>query len=406
MLVIRAARLFDGEGFVRGGATVFVEDGKVRHIEAGLSDTPAPGRVVDFGDVTVLPGLVDTHAHLVADSGKGALDRVAGYSSEELAGVVADSLQRQLAAGVTTVRDLGDRDWVAVERRDRQRAGDSKGIPAEPFIVASGPPVTSPGGHCFYMGGEVDGPAAMARAVQERVDRGVDIVKVMASGGMNTPGTDVLRTQFSDDELQFLVRQAHDRGLPVTAHAHGLSAVEQALAAGVDQLEHCSCLTETGVHVSDELLDTLVSRAIPVGAALGTPPPQVIARAPARVKAMMERAGITPEMFRELRLRTVERMHHAGVRLVAGRDSGISPFLAHGSIREGVTFLAEAGAKTAEALAAATSLAADACGIGERKGRIRPGYDADLAIVDGDLQADLEQLGAVRAVFLRGRQVA
>jgi imidazolonepropionase-like amidohydrolase len=115
------------------------------------------------------------------------------------------------------------------------------------------------------MGGEVAGRAAIARAVQERAERGVDVVKVMASGGMNTPGTDVMRTQFTDDELEFLVEHAHGYGLPVTAHAHGLPAVEQALRAGVDALEHCSCLTETGVRITDELLDDLARRALPVG---------------------------------------------------------------------------------------------------------------------------------------------
>ena len=275
---------------------------------------------------------------------------------------------------MTTVRDLGDRDWVAVEHRDRQRAGVAA---PEPTILASGPPMTSRGGHCHYMGGEVEGRNAIAAAVREPADRGVDVVKVMASGGMTTPGTDVLHTQFTSEEMGFLVEEAHRHGLPVTAHAHGLPAVEQALGAGVDGLEHCSCLTETGMSVPDDLLDTLAARGTPIGAALGVPPPEVIALAPAGVRAMMERAGLTPETFRQLRLDTVRRMHEAGARFVAGRDAGISPFLAHGSLREGLAFLVEAGATVEEALAAATSLAADACGVGDRKGRLRPGFDAD-----------------------------
>jgi imidazolonepropionase-like amidohydrolase len=339
MLVIRSTALFDGQGCLPRLATVLVDDGTILGVEQGWPDPPEHAEVLNLGEVTVLPGLVDTHVHLVADSEWGALDRVAGYSPEELSRVVEESLRRQLAAGVTTVRDLGDRDWVAVEHRDRQRRG---GVPPEPTVLASGPPLTSRQGHCHYMGGEVEGRDGIAGAVQERADRGVDVVKVMASGGMTTPGTDVLHTQFTSEEMTFLVEEAHRRGLPVTAHAHGLPAVEQALAAGVDGLEHCSCLTEGGMSVPEEVLETLAAGGTPIGAALGVPPREAMDRAPAGLRAMFERAGFTPESFRQLRLDMVRRMHEAGARFVAGRDAGISPFLAHGSLHEGLAFFVEA----------------------------------------------------------------
>jgi imidazolonepropionase-like amidohydrolase len=202
--------------------------------------------------------------------------------------------------------------------------------------------------------------------------------------------------------MTFVVEEAHRRGLPVTAHAHGLPAVEQALAAGVDGLEHCSCLTETGMHVPDDVLETLAARGTPIGAGLGVPPPEAMAKAPPGVRAMMERAGVTPEIFRQLRLDFVRRMHEAGARFVAGRDAGISPFLAHGSLHEGLAFLVEAGATVEQALAAATSLAAEACGVGDRKGRLRRGYDADLIAVGGDLEHHVSGLTDIRAVVLAG----
>jgi imidazolonepropionase-like amidohydrolase len=379
--------------------TVVVQDGTIAGVEPGWPEPPEQAEVLDLGEAAVLPGLVDTHVHLVGDSGWGALDRVAGYSAQELSSVVAESLQRQLAAGVTTVRDLGDRDWVAVEHRDRQRRGDTV---REPALLTSGPPLTSPQGHCHYMGGEVHGRDAIARAVEERADRGVDVVKVMASGGMTTPGTDVLHTQFTAEEMTFLVEEAHRRDLPVTAHAHGLPAVEQALAAGVDGLEHCSCLTETGMRVPDEVLDVLSERRTPIGAGLGVPPREAMERAPAGLREMMQRAGFTPESFRQLRLDTVQRMHQAGARFVGGRDAGISPFLAHGSMHESLAFFVEAGATVEEALAAGTSLAADACGVGDRKGRLRRGFDADLVAVPHDVARDVGRLEDVRAVVLAG----
>ena len=402
MLMIRSAGLFDGERFLPGPATVVVENGTTAGVEPGWPDPPEHAEVLDLGDATVLPGLVDTHVHLVGDSEWGALDRVAGYSPEELASVVEESLQRQLAAGVTTVRDLGDRDWVAVEHRDRQRRDGAR---REPTLLTSGPPLTSPQGHCHYMGGEVEGQDAIARAVQERADRSVDVVKVMTSGGMTTPGTDVLRTQFTSEELTFLVEEAHRHGLPVTAHAHGLPAVEQALAAGVDGLEHCTCLTETGMSIPDEVLDTLAARGTPIGAGLGVPPREAMEKAPPGLRAMFERAGLTPERFRQLRLDMVRRMHEGGARFVAGRDAGISPFLAHGSLHEGVAFLVEAGATVEQALAAATSLAAEACGVGDRKGRLRRGFDADLVAVRGDLAHGVSRLTDVSAVVVAGAPV-
>jgi len=115
-----------------------------------------------------------------------ALERAAGYSSEEIEAVVSEALASHLAAGVTTVRDLGDRHFTVVARRDAQRQVDGL-----PWIVASGPPITTPGGHCGFLGGEVSGAGEIVAAVRERLERHVDVIKVMASGGANTVGSDL-----------------------------------------------------------------------------------------------------------------------------------------------------------------------------------------------------------------------
>lgn len=403
MLVIRAARMYDGERFVSGGGTVLVDGKRIVGVEQGRRPAPDGSQVIEYPESTVLPGLIDTHVHLVTDSGNGALDRVAGYSDDELDNVITDALHRQLAAGVTTIRDLGDRRFTVVDRRDRQRSGllDEP----EPTILASGPPVTSVNGHCHYMGGEVAGSDGIIAAIDERVERGVDIVKVMASGGMGTLGTDILGTQFSNQELELLVRRAHSAGLPVTAHAHSLPAVEQAVEAGVDGIEHCSCLTQAGPMISDELLDRIVGNGIVVGAALGAPPVAVAETAPPQVRQMMAQRGITPDGVRSLLLEFRGRMYRRGVRFVAGSDSGIAPHVAHGLIHRAVCFFVEAGASTTDALASATSGAAQACGLGHRKGLLRRGYDADVLVVSGDLQADVAALSEVRSVVLGGSLV-
>jgi imidazolonepropionase-like amidohydrolase len=402
MLALRATHLFDGERFLHGGVTVLVESGAVVAVQPCHAAVPEDTQVADYGDATILPGLIDTHVHLVGDSRWGALDRVAGYTDQEIDAVISEALRAHLTAGVTTVRDLGDRRWCCIERKAAQQQSTKN---AEPTIFGSGPPITSRRGHCWYLGGEVNGPEEFAGAVAERVSRQVDIVKVMASGGMNTRGTDVLNTQFSDAELQLLINRAHSEGLPVTAHAHGLPAVEQAVAAGVDQIEHCTCLTPSGIKASNQLVESIADRHILVGAVLGYPSQGILDQAPAPVRDMLRGAGITFESLREMRLAHIARLHQAGITLVAGSDSGIAPEVAHGAIHRAVEVFAEAGATTEVALNSATAAGAQACGVADRKGFIRPGYDADVAIVEGDLRASLTNLTLVKAVFLHGQQV-
>lgn len=400
MLAIRAPRMFDGERFVDGGATVLIDQGRIVAVEPGRAEVGEQWRVLEFQDATVLPGLIDTHVHLVADSEFGALDRVAGYSDDELDAVISEGLRRQLAAGVTTVRDLGDRRFAVVDRRDRQRAGAAGG--PEPTILAAGPPITSPKGHCYYMGGEVTGREGIAAAVADRVARRVDIVKVMASGGMATPGSDVLKTQFSTADLRFLVEQAHAAGLPVTAHAHGLPAVLQAIEVGVDGIEHCSCLTEKGIELSDELIATLAASGIYVGGAVSAPPASELAKAPQAIRDLMARQGVDAEGLRRIRLDMIGRMHRGGIAFVTGADSGIVDWMGHGKLFRSIAFLVDSGATITQALVASTSLAAASCGVADRKGLLRNGYDADLLIVDGDLSEDVNAVQRVRSVLLGG----
>ena len=401
MQAVRASEAFDGEAFRAGGATVFVEDGLIVGVEPFDHPLPQGCPVITY-EGTLLPGLIDAHTHLVGDSRMGALDRVAGYSEEEIDAVVTEALHDQLAAGVTTVRDLGDRGFCVVRRRDRQVTLGT----AEPTIVASGPPLTSEGGHCHFMGGEVADPEEIERAVAERVEHGVDVVKVMASGGVNTPGSDVLLSQFTTAELRLVVERAHAAGLPVTAHAHATVAVEQALAAGVDGIEHCSCTTAEGMgRVNAETVSALARSGTVVCPTLGTDP-HVLENPPPAIAALMARLGTTPQDFVRERGEFVARLHRAGVRVISGVDSGLNPGKRHGLLGLAVGELVTAGLGTAPAVATATSGAADGIGLGGRKGRLAAGYDADLLAVDGDLAGDVTALLRPVAVLLRGEPIA
>jgi imidazolonepropionase-like amidohydrolase len=408
VFAVCAAHAFDGENFRAGGGTVLMEEGRIVGVEPMGYEPPSDCQLVDYGNATVLPGLIDTHVHLVGDSGVMALERVAGYSPEEIDEVVSESLRRQLAAGVTTVRDLGDRHFSVVERRDAQRQVDD-GLP---WIVASGPPITSLGGHCGYLGGEVSGADEIVAAVRERVERQVDVVKVMASGGMVTTGTDVFTPQFSIEELRLLVEQAHAAGLPVTAHAHAAAAVDQAVAVGVDGIEHASYVIRSAeggpprAHATEEQLAALAASGIPVCPTLGGFNAAALSvGAPPQVKQLLAEAGITPEQVVERRMSLLRRMTTFGVRFISGADAGIAPSKAHGRYAEAVIELGRVTG-TVPALVAASSSAAAAIGLGRSKGRLRRGYGANVLVVDGDLAADLTTLRHLRQVVLRGVRVS
>lgn len=381
MLALRAARAFDGERSIAGPVTVVTEDGKIRAVERGHPDV-AGAEVVDLGTATVLPGLVDTHVHLCADSENGALDRLPEFTSDHLDAVIADGLDRHLRAGVTTVRDLGDRAWAVVDQRDRHRQR----------VLASGPPITSPRGHCWSMGGEASGDEALRSAVRERAERRVDVVKVMASGGFATPGTIVDDCQFTEHELRVVVEEAHALGLPVTAHAHSLAAVQRSVAAGVDGIEHCTCLSGGAMVVPVDLMDALAEADIAVCHTLGstqTPPPHI--------REAFERMG----MSLAAKINAVGRMYDHGVRAVSGTDGGIGAGKAHGITAHALADMVEAGMPNSVVLASATSEAARACGVA--KGSLKPGWDADVIAVRGDPMRDITALHHVTTVVIGGQ---
>lgn len=383
MLALRAGHAFDGERSLAGPITVLTENGTIKAIEQGHPEVPG-AEIVDLGDATVLPGLIDTHVHLCADSQNGALDRLPSFTADELDAVIRDSLDRHLKAGVTTVRDLGDRGWSVIDQRSRHRQR----------ILGSGPPITSPKGHCWSMGGETAGEDELRRAVRERAERRVDVVKVMASGGFTTPGTTVSDCQFTEQELRVVVEEAHRNGLPVTAHAHSLTAVQRVVAAGVDGIEHCSCLTDRGMVVPVELMDALAEADIAVCHTLGAteePPPYI--------QEMFDRAG----MSMTAKIDAAGRMFDHGVRTVSGTDGGIGGGKPHGISAHAIALLVQGGIPNAAALASATSQAAKACGVG--KGVLKPGWDADIIAVQGDPMRDITALESVTTVVIGGQIV-
>ena len=388
--VVSAGHAFDGSQFLPAGAQVLVDGGLIVAVEPQHSPYPGGWPVIDLPSGTVLPGLIDTHVHLVGGGEPDALALNARRPGAEREQVIRRSLQQQLEQGVTTVRDLGDTRWAVLDRQAQD---------GEPSVVGSGPPITSPGGHCATMGGAASGAAALSALVAQRHERGAQSVKIMVSGGAMTAGSDLLELQFGLDDVRLVVDEAHRRGLPVTAHAHSLPSVEVCVAAGVDGIEHCTCLTARGIRTPRALIDALAARGIRVCPTFGRLPGQPPSP---QASEVMRRTGMTLQARRE----QVGTLFAAGVPILAGSDAGIHPAKPHGLLAYSVAELVQSGLPVAAALAAATSAAADACGLGGSRGRLRPGTAADLLVVEGDLASDVAALTRPRLVVLRGRAIA
>jgi imidazolonepropionase-like amidohydrolase len=385
MLAIRAARMFDGLR-LRDRPLVLVADGRIVDIDVTGAPPPDGYRLIDLAGATLLPGLVDTHLHLVFNASTDPAGHLESVDDETLFDDVRAAARRALAAGVTCVRDLGDRSYLGVRLREETAAQPELG----PDVVPAGPPLTVHLGHCWFLGGATAGVDGIRQAVREHAERGAAVIKVMVTGGRMTAGTTVDACQFTGEELRAAADEAHRLGLPITGHAHGRDGIAAAVAAGFDGVEHASFLTPRGLEPDPQVIEALaasgvfVSTAIP-GTVPGVPLPPVIAAMLGQGHALLR------------------SMLDAGVRLVIGPDAGIAPHKPHDVLPYTVADMAEIMGN-AEALSAATYHAAAACRLGDRKGRLAAGFDADILAVDGDPTVDISAVHRRVAVFHWGVQ--
>ena len=375
---LRAARLFDGFGFV-DRATVLVDGDAVVAVGEQLPETLD---VLDLGDATLLPGLVDCHQHLVFN-GRGTLeDQVTGIDDAALIERARGNARLAVMGGVTTVRDLGDRGFVTLGLRDD---------PTLTGIAAAGPPITPPGGHCWYLGGECEGADELTAAVADRVERGCDVVKIMITGGAMTPSFPLWECQFSEADVRLVVDAAHAAGLPVAAHCHGVDGIAMAVDVGVDSIEHCTFFTESNESIPPPgLLDRLAASGVALSATWGVteePPSPPNWR---RARPVIEEA--------------LGRVHAGGGTVVVGTDAGIYRQKPHDVLPYSLPTLLGAGMSTDEALQAITSSAADVCRRPDR-GRLSAGLPADIVAVDGDPGVDPAALTRITGVWRNGTTI-
>ncbi|MZD03542.1 amidohydrolase family protein [Streptomyces sp. SID5785] len=389
-MLITADRVLAGpEAHTIHDGAVLVRDGLVACVgpreEVQRCAGPDESRLV-FHGATVLPGLIDAHVHLCFDAGP---DPVAAFREQDDATLFAAMKERAeqlLAAGVTTVRDLGDRNGLALRLAEQTAAGETAG----PRILSAGTPLTPPGGHCWFLGGEVSGTTAIRDLVRRNAAAGARVIKVMATGGgLTRGGAASWESQFTADDLAAVVDEAHRAGLPVAAHAHGVDGIAAAVDAGVDTIEHCSWMTPTGFAVQEDVLARAIERGIAV------------------CPTVSPNWRMLPQFFgaerAEALFAAVRRMVEAGARIVPGTDAGVQR-AAFGGLPGSLTFYEHLGLSPHRVLAMATAESAAALGLGERTGQITTGYSADLLVVEGDPEDGLEVLEKVAAVFAAGRR--
>ena len=380
--VLTAPRIMTGDETLTGGALV-VSDTRVAWsgTAAELPAEYAPLPRTDYPAATILPGLIDCHVHLAFDGGPAPVARMRSETDEQQLVLMLRSARELLGVGVTTARDLGSRGYLSVVVRDAIAAGLARG----PRLVVAASPVTVTGGHCWFMGGEADSEDDLRKMVRTHHKQGADLIKVMSTGGFMTAGSAPWYAQFTVAQLTAVVEEASRLDKPVAAHAHGLEGIDRAVRAGVSTLEHCSFVTDTNERVFSEALAARIARQGIVVC------PTVNVNAPYHERRTGRPIG-----------RHLKPMRDMGVRLIAGTDAGVNNTPHHQYVG-GLEHLVTLGFRPAEVLAMATSEAAEALGLGATTGRLAPGYDADMIVVDGDPEADISALGRLRRVIARGK---
>ena len=361
--------------------SVSIQDGLV------ISLGEQRGTCKDLGGLTCIPGLIDAHVHMTLDPSIAKVDEQLKQSKREIKSKMASRAKAMVEAGITTARDLGGGDWLELELRDRIASNRTIG----PRLLCAGRPITSPKGHCHFWNGECASVDDATDLIQTNAQKGVDLIKVMATGGMYTKESDPSKAQFSLEELEAFVDTAASLGFPIAAHCHGIEGIRFAAFAGVSTIEHCSWLNKGGKRGPPDL------EAVLQMASKGVYVSPTINSGWARFKGKKnEHLNHVRQMIRD--------MKGMGTIFIASTDAGI-PNVQHTDLPKALKVFAEyADFLPVEALKSATSVSAKALKISNSTGSIKPGLAADLLFVEGDPLSDLSALEECRVTLTNGRE--
>ncbi len=383
-IAIHHTRLIDGTGAVLDRATVVVRGSQI--VATGPSRTvtiPKGATRIDGRGLTVIPGLIDCHVHLCLG---GEPDVVAAVESEQPFYTLLKSskhAQATVEAGFTTVRDVGSRDHSIFALKQAIEAGVIPG----PRIVGAGQAICMIGGHARFIGQEVQGVEQVRQAVAAQVGAGAGVIKVIASGGVLTPGTSPDEAQMTPDELQAAVDEARRAGRKVAAHAHGASGMKNAIRAGVHSIEHATLMDDEAATLFDRhgvyMVPTLSALATTAACRRGCGIPD---SALDKAKAMTKRHQTSFRLA-----------HRRGVPIAMGTDAG-TPFNFHGDNAQELERMVALGMTPMEAIVTSTSAGARLIGIQDRIGTITRGKEADLVLFEGNVLTHIDWLRDKRRI--------
>jgi len=393
-VVVKAAGMLDVvAGRVVPNAVVVVEGGRITAVNP--AELPAGAEVIDLGDRTLAPGLIDSHTHLAYQIEPGFVFRAVTDTEADFAYRAAANARKTVEAGFTTVRDVGSVGFVDVALGKAVEAGWVVG----PHVVPSGYALGVTGGHCDTTGfapgvherdpktGIADGPWEAVEAVRYQIKHGARWIKVCATAGVLSFEGPVGAQQFSYEELEAIVQEAARHGVKVAAHAHGTAGIEAAVRAGVASIEH-------GSELSDEVIALMKERGTYLVPTTYLADAIDLDALPAPIRAKAEH--ILP-----IAKESVRRAIAAGVPIAFGTDAAVYP---HGENARELAVLVERGMSPLEAIRSATLGAADLLGL-EDRAVIEPGRLADLVAVEGNPLEDVSVFERVGFVMVGGRVV-
>lgn len=377
-IAIHHARLIDGTGDLHDNATLLVRGTKIVAIGPSNEVRIPQGAVrIDGRGLSIIPGLIDCHVHLCLG---GEPDVVATLESEQPSYTLLKSARHATAtieAGFTTVRDVGSRDHSIFTLKQAIESGLMPG----PRIVGAGRAICMIGGHARFIGREVEGTEQVRRVVAEEIAAGAGVIKIIASGGVLTPGTSPDEAQMTMEELAAATDAAQQAGKRVAAHAHGAAGMKNAIHAGVRSIEHATLLDdETGALMKRYGVYMVPTLSALATTAAGRPGCGIPESALAKAKAMTKRHQAS-----------FKAAHRSGIAIAMGTDAG-TPLNYHGENAQELERMVAFGMTPMEAIIASTATAARLIGIQDSVGTLTEGMEADLVILKGNPLRRIEVL--------------